>query len=250
MSFAFISKNLNVCISSKYAVAFGLIASIIHYNVSDQTLWSSDIVAIPLAGIIYFVIALNIQLLSKLCRNIEILNSLKSLRSTTNFSKFLAFGIILHGISTISSSFIEEEHQIWYYINNTVWIILYLIETKHLLKAKSAKNPKPTQLEELSFAENQLKWFLLFGGHLIARRLNQTGDKWLSVPDIGDWLQLEENRTWSSFFASASLLLLYFACMDFGSILTNVLTITACMLIYYYRTLNGSVYFAGIKATG
>lgn len=198
--------------------------------------------AIPLIALIYFMIALNSQLLLRFSGKFETVKSLKALKSTNLFSIFLTFGIILHGFSTISSSFIEEEHQIWYYLNNTVWIILYLMETRHHLNAKDSK--KETTNE--SIIQNQLKWALLFCGHLIARRLNQTGDKYLNTPDIGDWLQMEEHRTWLSLFVSISLLILYLTCMDFGSILTNVLTITACMLIYYYRTLKGSVYMAGI----
>lgn len=202
--------------------------------------------AIPLIALIYFVISLNFQLLLKFEGKFEIIKSLKSLQSTNKFCIFLTFGVILHGLSSISSSFIEEEHQIWYYLNSTVWMILYLMETIHLLNAKGSKKIMTNELQQ-SIIPNQLKWALLFCGHLVARRLNQTGDKWLNIPDIGDWLQMEDHRTWHSLFVSVSLLLMHLTCMDFGSILTNVLTITACMLIYYYRTLKGSVYLAGIK---
>lgn len=239
----FISNNVQICASLKFTIVFCSIASLLQYHFYESAFVQSSILALLLIGVIYFIIALNIQILLKLIRNIEIKKLLQSLRSTTNLCKFLTFGIIFVAISTSSSSFIEEEHQIWYYLNNTLWIILYLIETRHLM---NVKNPKTSRYSRV---ENQLKWILLFVGHLIARRLNQTGDKWLNVSDIGDFLQMEQNRIWNSFFVCISLLLLYLTCMDFGSILTNVLTITACMLIYYYRTLNGSVYFAGIKAT-
>lgn len=198
-------------------------------------------------GLVYFMVVLNIQLLLRLYQGRElIVNLWKSMRATANLNKLLVFGIVFHAISTSSSSFIEEEHQIWYYLNNTIWIILYAMETRHVMNVKPPKKEAPIE-ESQSIAHHHLKWALLFCGHLIARRLNQTGDKWLNVADIGDWLQMEENRIWNSLFMSTSLLLVYFTCMDFGSILTNVLTVTACMLIYYYRTLNGSVYLAGIK---
>lgn len=186
-----------------------------------------------------------------MAKDIEIKKYLKLILSMPKLGIFLAIGIFFHAISMSSSSFIEEEHQIWYYLNSTVWIILYLMETRHLLNRKPppGKAALDVAVSE-SIIHNQLQWILLFLGHLIARRLNQTGDKWLSVPDIGDWLQMEENRIWNSLFVVVSLLFLYMACMDFGSILTNVLTLTACMLIYYYRTQSGSVYLAGVKADG
>lgn len=45
-----------------------------------------------------------------------------------------------------------------------------------------------------------ISWAFLFGIHVFLRRLNQTGDKWLTVPDIGDWLTMEPNRLWNSIF--------------------------------------------------
>lgn len=183
--------------------------------------------------------------------DVEIKKFFKLLLSMPKLGTFLVIGIIFHAVSISSSSFIEEEHQTWYYLNSTVWIVLYIMETRHLLNRKppSGKTALEVAVSE-SIIHNQLQWILLFVGHLLARRLNQTGDKWLSIPDIGDWLQMEENRIWNSLFVFMSLLFLYLTCMDFGSILTNVLTLTACMLIYYYRTESGSVYLAGVKASG
>lgn len=45
-----------------------------------------------------------------------------------------------------------------------------------------------------------ISWAFLFSIHVFLRRLNQTGDKWLTVPDIGDWLTMESNRLWNSIF--------------------------------------------------
>lgn len=251
MALSFLTSSTEIGISPKFLIALALIASLFHLNVYGNTFYQLNIFSIPLTGLIYLMLITNVQLLVKLGQTIEFGQSLKSLRFANKFCTFLTFGIIFHGISTSSSSFIEEEHQIWYYLNNTVWLILYMMETKHLLRLKTSKKAVTNEANRIfasqSYARHQLTWAILFCGHLIGRRLNQTGDKWLNVADIGDWLQMEEHRSWNSLFVSASLLLLHLTCMDFGSILTNVLTITACMLIYYYRTLNGAVYFAGIK---
>lgn len=225
--------------------------SIVYFNISGQSISQSNLLTLAIIGAVHLIVLSNIQILLKMAKDIEIKKYLKLILSMPKLGIFLAIGIFFHAISMSSSSFIEEEHQIWYYLNSTIWIILYLMETRYLLNRKpsSGKAALEVAVNE-SIIHNQLQWILLFLGHLLARRLNQTGDKWLSVPDIGDWLQMEENRIWNSLFVVVSLLFLYMACMDFGSILTNVLTLTACMLIYYYRTQSGSVYLAGVKADG
>lgn len=201
-----------------------------------------------LLALIYSFLFINVQLIYRQCRSAELSSYLKILKNTPFIFKFIIFGVMLHTISALSSSFIEEEHQIWYYLNSTVFVLLFLSE---LNEKKSANETNKTSVASVPYAIgwSQVRWILLFCGHLIGRRLNQTGDKWLNEPDIGDWLQMEEHRIWNSFFASSSLLLLHISCLDFGSILTNVLTMTTCMLIYYYKTLKGSVYFAGIKVS-
>lgn len=249
LSFGFGSEGINL--SLKYLIMCGLVTSVVHFKTSSRSILKSNLLTLPIIGTVHLIVLSNVYLLVKMAKDAEIGKFIKSFSSAPKLSTFLVIGILFHAISMSSSSFIEEEHQIWYFFNSTVWIVLYLIETRYLLNRKPQPGKTPLEVEASdTLFHNQLKWVLLFGGHLIARRLNQTGDKWLSIPDIGDWLQMEENRIWNSFFMVTSLLFLYLTCMDFGSILTNVLTLTACMLIYYYRTQTGSVYLAGIKASG
>lgn len=204
--------------------------------------------------VICTLLVINIQLIAKQFHFVKIVSCLRWLTNMPFLIKFGIFGTIFHTISVLSSSFIEEEHQFWYYLNSTFLVLLYLFESKNAIKSpnidgKMKKTSTNADDSKSSFCMRQIGWILLFSGHLIGRRLNQTGDKWLNIPDIGDWLQMDEHRLANSFFTTGSLLLLHISCLDFGSILTNVLTLTACMLIYYYRTLKGSVYFAGIKAS-
>lgn len=249
MALSFTVNNEEVKLSPKYSIVFCIVASILQQTLCRNSTFQPNVSEILFYGVIYFFVLSNIQVLFKLGQKYEFVKSLKMLRTMPKLCAFLAFGVLFHALSTTSSSFIEEEHQLWYYLNNTSWILLYLMETRHLVAAKPTEKPTPHEKVQL-ITRNQLKWLLLLCGNLVARRLNQTGDKWLNIADIGDWLQMEEHRVLNSLFVSASLLFVYLTCMDFGSILTNVLTITACMLIYYYRTLVGSVYFAGIKASG
>ena len=80
----------------------------------------------------------------------------------------------LHIISLQSTSFIEEEHQTIYFIVTT----LFTLQCLHT----NLKNGQ-------EFCKNLLA-LLILG---FARRLNQTGNKWIHLPDIGDWLQNSEN---------------------------------------------------------
>lgn len=41
-------------------------------------------------------------------------------------------------------------------------------------------------------------WLGLLFLHCILRKWNQTGDKWASLPDVGDWLIQQEQRTYLS----------------------------------------------------
>jgi len=77
-------------------------------------------------------------------------------------SRLLRFYPLFHIISLFSSSFIEEEHQCWYYLLSTYLLIITIEE-------KSLKN-----------------LFLLILSRLI-RSWNQTGNKWLHLSDIGDF---------------------------------------------------------------
>jgi ethanolaminephosphotransferase len=70
---------------------------------------------------------------------------------------------LFHIISLFSSSFIEEEHQTWYYLLST-YLLIRTIEQK------------------------SLKYFFLLVLSRLIRSWNQTGNKWLSLLDIGDFL--------------------------------------------------------------
>lgn len=129
------------------------------------------------------------------------------------------------------------------------------IKPKRFAKRSTAN--APTLIDFLSgkeatdrFVWCHLSWIHLLVLHLLARRLNQTGDKWINVPDVGDWLVMEENRLWNSYFVAAALFLMVVHCSEYGSLLTNVLAVTAAVLVYYYRILTNAVYFSGVKATG
>ncbi|CAF0729169.1 unnamed protein product [Brachionus calyciflorus] len=89
---------------------------------------------------------------------------------------FFLFSFTLHLISLFSSSFIEEEHQIWYFIGTTQVYLIFFITIRQKLYVTQSKQ--------------QLFYFMLL---LIIirfmRGINQTGNKWIHVKDLGDYLK-------------------------------------------------------------
>lgn len=125
------------------------------------------------------------------------------------FFWFLLFSICFHTLSLASSSFVEEEHQTWYFITHTFLLIICIQSLKkrqndqwflnaELLKSETRKKRNVRNIFEQFFFE--FNWFMLLVLLLVGRRLNQTGDKWMNLPDIGDFLMMEQNRLWNSFF--------------------------------------------------
>ncbi|PSN33314.1 GPI ethanolamine phosphate transferase 2 [Blattella germanica] len=113
----------------------------------------------------------------------------------------IGVGLMLHALSFASSSLIEEEHQVWYFF----WVTFVLIVLSELwFEAKSV---------------GQIwHWLAIPFLHRVLRKWNQTGDKWASLPDIGDWLMQHQNR----------------ACL-------SVVLLTAAISVYCYRYAIGSV---------
>eukprot|EP01130_Rhizamoeba_saxonica_P015108 TRINITY_DN671_c0_g2_i2.p1 TRINITY_DN671_c0_g2~~TRINITY_DN671_c0_g2_i2.p1 ORF type:complete len:901 (-),score=93.06 TRINITY_DN671_c0_g2_i2:93-2795(-) len=88
---------------------------------------------------------------------------------------FCYMGIIAHVISLGSSSFIEEEHQIIYFLSQTWLVILFL-------KALVQMNSKQYSFALIAIVTSR-----------IIQSWNQTGDKYLGADDISKYLIKEEN---------------------------------------------------------
>lgn len=106
-------------------------------------------------------------------------------------------GTLLHVISLSSSSFIEEEHQVWYFFWLTFAIVIvYKLCSVILFKQSSFPVSKRHTLQETGKPTWLLwNWLGLLFLHRILRKWNQTGDRWSSLPDVGDWLTQQEQRT-------------------------------------------------------
>ncbi|XP_058461351.1 GPI ethanolamine phosphate transferase 2 isoform X2 [Malaya genurostris] len=169
----------------------------------------------------------------------------------TKLTSLLLFGSIFHTLSFCSSSFIEEEHQIWYYFVNSLFLLLTLLELKIMNKTINRINHSKTNELVLSYCRKDRTKFciratLFLFGHIILRRWNQTGDKWQHIPDIGDWLVRDQNKFWLSLVVFAALCYNMIVIGQMTGFLTTVLSMTACLLVYYYRLMTGFVSMFGI----
>ncbi|UJR24086.1 hypothetical protein I4U23_027053 [Adineta vaga] len=84
-------------------------------------------------------------------------------------NQLLYYYPIFHIFSLFSSSFIEEEHQTWYYFFST-YLFLQTFENK------------------------SWKFFSLLILSRLIRSWNQTGNKWLNHPDIADFLNQSDHQ--------------------------------------------------------
>ncbi|XP_052430778.1 GPI ethanolamine phosphate transferase 2-like [Carassius gibelio] len=121
----------------------------------------------------------------------------------------LLIGTVGHTLSLASSSFIEEEHQTWYFLLNTLCLAIfqdvcrkYFKEQRHgdeedkgpLLPSGAEEGPSFFPAVGLGMSPGSEKWLALATPLLtltccrLLRSLNQTGVQWAHLPDFGHWL--------------------------------------------------------------
>lgn len=123
---------------------------------------------------------------------------------------FLIAGTLLHTVSLLSSSYVEEEHQTWYFLSTSIHI-LHLMSviltmntiqhpcnasfnsttSNHFLRSCPKSDVESDQGSHSDkFRQEVLNTAVLLLAARLMRSWNQTGNKWLHLPDIGDWLIL------------------------------------------------------------
>ncbi|XP_044021004.1 GPI ethanolamine phosphate transferase 2 [Aphidius gifuensis] len=150
----------------------------------------SDFIDIPnfLKLIIISLIIFNCYLLSKSISNNFQLN-------ITNVS---FVGIFLYIASLTSSSFIEEEHQIWYFFYTTFLIYTMYYHVKKI----------NYHLADINGDNLIILILTLAIVHRIFRKLNSTGNKYAHLPDIKNWLEANDSNITMTLLLIASLLIL------------------------------------------
>ncbi|XP_044263599.1 GPI ethanolamine phosphate transferase 2 [Tribolium madens] len=127
---------------------------------------------------------------------------------------FLTLMSTVHPLSFLSSSFLEEEHQFWYFFTNTFFLFNIM-----------------TDLKKIKY------WILLFVAIRFIRTINQVGDKWAALPDLADWLLQNENYLFLQVIFIAGLISSYFCNSIFAkSKFSKFIDALVLILIYIFRS--------------
>ncbi|XP_058653766.1 GPI ethanolamine phosphate transferase 2 isoform X2 [Onychostoma macrolepis] len=177
----------------------------------------------------------------------------------------LLIGTVGHTLSLASSSFIEEEHQTWYFLLNTLCLAVfqdvcrkYFREQRHrdeeedegpLLPSSAKEGPSFSPAEELGMSPGSEKWLALATPLLtltccrLLRSLNQTGVQWAHLPDFGHWLNSGDHKAFLSVLASVSLVLIFLLVQRHCSLVSKIALALGLLGVYSYRAAVGNVLF-------
>lgn len=184
--YRFIWKKSLICLSASsliYIFAY-------FYNYLDMQCLSSFLFIFPIALSIYFATDV-IKLLSKYILTPIIKNRKVPVKLNIPFILLLFF--LCHTFSLASSSFIEEEHQTWYYFTPSLLVFLTFKNVYNDVK-RVWQDYHESKTILLSEVWNMRSVLTVMISIVICRRLNQTGDKWRHLIDIGDILSRNENH--------------------------------------------------------
>uniref|UniRef100_A0AAQ5Z9R7 GPI ethanolamine phosphate transferase 2 C-terminal domain-containing protein n=1 Tax=Amphiprion ocellaris TaxID=80972 RepID=A0AAQ5Z9R7_AMPOC len=178
--------------------------------------------------------------------------------SLSELDVLLLAGTIGHTLSLAASSFVEEEHQTWYFLLNTLCLGVFQDvcrkyfreqrgsgeEEEHLLPSKdchASDHPKAEIYSE--------KWLALATPPFtlvccrLLRSLNQTGVQWAHLPDVGHWLNSSEHKMVLSLLSAFCLVLIYLLVQRRCSWVSKVALALGLLGVYSYRAAVGSVLF-------
>ncbi|XP_077332019.1 GPI ethanolamine phosphate transferase 2, catalytic subunit [Lithobates pipiens] len=210
----------------------------------------------------------------------EVTNS--GMQSWSELDILLLVGTLGHVISMGSSSFIEEEHQTWYFLVSTLCLALtqemcrkYFLVKKGYLSDSAVFNQaeeeeayineiydahkKELQEEKLPiitrFIKNNEKWIALSSPGLILiccrllRPLNQTGVQWIHRPDFGHWLTSSEHKAELSFLVAVCLIMIFVLIQGKCSVVSKVALLFGLLGVYSYRAAIGHVLYPWQQST-
>ncbi|XP_037685100.1 GPI ethanolamine phosphate transferase 2 isoform X2 [Choloepus didactylus] len=183
-------------------------------------------------------------------------------------------GTVGHVLSLGASSFIEEEHQTWYFLVNTLCLALcrevysncFLGNDPDLPVARASDGAAPVLpfrscgsdsegdgAQQPSSASDVLgaheKWMVLASPWAVLtccrllRSLNQTGVQWAHRPALGHWLASSDHKAALSVLAALSLVMVFVLLQRRCSPVSRGATALGLVGVYCYRAAVGNVLF-------
>uniref|UniRef100_A0A674A385 Phosphatidylinositol glycan anchor biosynthesis class G (EMM blood group) n=1 Tax=Salmo trutta TaxID=8032 RepID=A0A674A385_SALTR len=186
--------------------------------------------------------------------------------SLSELDILLLVGTAGHTLSLSASSFVEEEHQVWYFLLNTLCLVVFQdvcrkyfrerranigsFEDEAYLLPSNEGDALASPLADLGVTDaGSEKWLALATPPLtlaccrLLRSLNQTGVQWAHLPDLGHWLNSLEHKMVLSLFAALSLALIYFLVQRRCSWVSKIALALGLLGVYSYRAAVGNVVF-------
>ncbi|XP_043402455.1 GPI ethanolamine phosphate transferase 2 isoform X9 [Chelonia mydas] len=205
-------------------------------------------------------------------------NPAVSSSSWSELDVLILAGTVGYAVSLGASSFIEEEHQTWYFLINTLCLALcqeicrhYFLVKECDLQLSTAVKQNFEDIEETTqyrkvdipscdsklvkvtssgeFLKGSEKWMGLASPLIILiccrllRSLNQTGVQWAHRPDFGHWLTSSEHKAVLSLLAAVSLVMLFILVQRRCSLVSKIAMALGLLGVYSYRAAIGNVAF-------
>ncbi|XP_034037058.1 GPI ethanolamine phosphate transferase 2 [Thalassophryne amazonica] len=178
--------------------------------------------------------------------------------SLSELDVLLLTGTVGHTLSLAASSFVEEEHQTWYFLLSTLCLAVFNdVCRKYFREQRGSENEEEFVLpsKDCDFSAfpkadpHSEKWlslatppFTLLCCRLL-RSLNQTGVQWAHLPDVGHWLNSSEHQVVLSLLTTVCLVLIYLLIQRRCSWVSKVALALGLLGVYSYRAAVGSVLF-------
>uniref|UniRef100_UPI00358E86F1 GPI ethanolamine phosphate transferase 2 isoform X2 n=1 Tax=Myxine glutinosa TaxID=7769 RepID=UPI00358E86F1 len=152
-----------------------------------------------------------------------------------NVRTFLQLGCVGHAMSQASSSFVEEEHMIWYFLLSSLWL---LIGYNVWLLNKACT----WQDEHYMWWPKMLGLLIVMVFCRLLRGWNQTGVNWADQADISDWLNSPGNELALTAVSAVSLLgLFWLAGGPTFSFFGRFLLAFGLVAVWAYRCASGTL---------
>ncbi|XP_061384238.1 GPI ethanolamine phosphate transferase 2 isoform X1 [Danaus plexippus] len=211
----------------------------------------------PLWCVAFMAMAITITAVYFVIKNcIENIKDLTTLRCLNAIDYLLIVGTLFHSWSFFGTSFIEEEHMTWYFLWNTLMLVVLLKTIAVIVIYVGKKWSGSTEVQDKPDLEYRMcavgiiivpQWIMLIALHRYLRTMNQTGDRWLFLPDTADWLNAPENSFYLESHCIIGTFLTFLTCMVNVKHMNNImqmhsaLTVVAFGCVVAYRMATGSI---------